>query len=193
MALLLLVGAVDRRAAQLQLARRPNADRGRARGLVREELLARGVVPHALVLVGRHDPGALLVDYDPITPLRVSRHALHHDRSDVQLHEVLAGISAGVRFLDAVGQRALASHRDTSRSRRRRARKNAGRHHEDIFRTQWIAFWIAFLEQDPRGQGAATQNLPIGRESIERRCLRCHVHAQDPVAVGFRHQGTSNS
>ena len=193
MALLFLIGTMDRCPPELEFAGGADADRRRTGGLVREELLAGGVVPHSLVFVGRHYFRALIVDYHAITAFRVGWLALHYDRPDVQLHQVLAGISAGVRFLDAVGQRALASHRDTSRSRRRRARKNAGRHHEDIFRTQWIAFWIAFLEQDPRGQGAATQNLPISREWIERRCLRCHVHAQDPVAVGFRHQGTSNS
>ena len=41
------------------------------------------------------------------------------------------------------------------------------------------------------GQGAAAEKLPVGREWIERGRLRCHVHAQDPVAVGFRHQSTS--
>src|SRR5205809_858490 len=76
MALLLLVGAVDRRAAQLQLARRPNADRGRARGLVREELLARGVD------VPERTPGAITRTFSGPNGSHFGSHSSSRIRAD---------------------------------------------------------------------------------------------------------------
>ncbi len=112
-----LVGARDRGARQPHLAGRPDRDERRRLRVLRVQLLAERVVQQALVLVGRDELHALRVHLEAVALARVLRLALHHDRAVAELHQVLAGLPARVRFLDAAGERALAADRDAARRR----------------------------------------------------------------------------
>ena len=165
-ALLILVGAGDGRPGELEFTGGPDRDRARVLALALEELLAGRVVPHALVVVGRDDRDFALVDADAVALVRVRGLALHDDRPNPELHQVLARIAAGVRLLDAAGERALAADRDAAGGRRGRPGQDAGRHHEHVVRTERVAGRIAVAIQDLRGETATPEQLPLVREGL---------------------------
>jgi hypothetical protein len=175
--ILLLIGAGHRRPGEAQLARGADADEGSGLRVSPGQLLDEGVVPEALAVGYLLHAPALRVDVHRVALVGIGGLALHDDRPVAELHEILAGIAAGVGLLDPARQGALPPDRDATRGRGGRARQHTGRHHQHVVGAERIAAGIAFFQEDAGRQCPATQELPLLGEGVDAHRLAAHVHA----------------
>ena len=100
---------------------------------------------------------------------------------------VLAGLTAGVRFLDSVRERALGADREAARGGRRGAGQHAGSEHQDVVGAERLAARIALRQQDLRRERAPAEQLPLVGKRLGRGGLVGHIDADQLVAGGTAH------
>jgi len=187
MSLLLGIRAGHRCTLESHLACRADRDERGGLRVGLGEIVDQRVIPFALVLVRGDESGAIRDDFECVSRLGIRGLSLHDDRAVAELHEILAGIATHVGFLDAGSERALATDRETAGGRSGRSSEYARRQHEQVVRTEWIAFGVTLLEQDPRGEGAPAQQLPLLRIGFDRHGLIVHVDSDQSISTGTRH------
>ena len=181
---LVLVGAADGSAAHLPLAGRADRDEGGVGRVALREMIDQRVVPHPLAVGDLLDRHAVRRHVEGVPRFRVRGLARHDDHAVAELHHVLGRVAAGVRFLDAAGEGALAAYAHAARGRGGRSGQDAGGEDEDVVRPERVALGIAFLDEDPCGERAAAQVLPLLREVLDGGRQSGHVEAYHLIAHG---------
>jgi hypothetical protein len=152
------------------------------------------VVAEALEVVGAHERAvAGLVDVEHVDGARVGRLALDDDRSEPELRERVRHLTAGVRFLDSAGQRALRPDRDAPAVGGRRPAEKARREDELVLGAECVRLRRDLVEDDRVGQGASHELRILGGDRFLLHGQVGHVDAHD---VSHRHSlphvGTRN-
>ncbi len=132
------VGDGDGRCTKLHLAGRSDGHHGHFIAVQGAHLLGQIVIGRHLEFVGRGDLHLVFVDENFVEIIGLAL-AFEDDRRISQPGHDLAGLSAGVRFLDAAGQRAFAADRDPSGRRSGRSGHQAGSDDEFVFGPQGMA------------------------------------------------------
>ena len=186
-----LLGTVrtgDRRSVQSHLASGADRHERSCYGIDLDEVFDQRVVPFILVLVRSNHPDLVLRNLEREAPIPVRGLSRDDDGAVAELHEMLAGVAADVRLLDAARQWALRADGESAGGRRGGSGQHTGCQHEHVVRSQGLTTRVALVDQDLGGQGAATQQLPRVGVGLDAHGLAGHVDANQSVAVRVAHR-----
>ncbi len=130
------------------------------------QVFAERVVPLELVCGGIDEFDTAVVHDEAPALFAVGGLARDENRAVMESTEILSRVSAGVRFLDAVRERALAADGEAARGRRRRSGEHAGREDEHVVRPERIAGGVAFFEENARRERTAAEQVPLLGEGL---------------------------
>ena len=127
---------------------------------------------------GGHEAGGVLAHFE-LPPFAFGSHIFNDDSHDAKLGEMAAGLAAGVGFLDAFGEGALAAHGDTVAVGAVGSTEQTGGEDQLVVRAEGGAEGVDFAGHNGGGQATAAEAGVFSGDLFEHAGLGGHVDSEE--------------
>ena len=170
------VGEGDAGGGELEFARAADGDVAAVLAVLLDEL-GHGVEVVQAGHGGRNELGGILADFK-LPPFAFGGHVFHDDGQNAELGKMAAGLTAGVGFLDAFSEGALAAHGNTVGVGAVGGAQQTGGKNEFVVRSEGSADGVDLAGHDGGGQGATAKTGVFFGDVLKHAALGGHVDTQ---------------